>query len=53
MKYQVVFNSCGYESVDYETTSLEQAQEVKSELQAQAYMMGERDFSYYIKEVKD
>ena len=50
--YQVVFSQNGYEKVDYETSDHDQAQEVMRELQASMSMGGERNFSYYIKEVK-
>ena len=52
MKYQVIFCQGTYTCVDYETESYEQACEVKSELQAEMYASGERNFNYIIKEVK-
>ncbi len=52
IKYQVVFCSGGYSAIDYETYNYEQALEVRSELQAEMSLMGERDFFYIIKEVK-
>lgn len=52
MKYQVIFCQGSYTCVDYETTSYEQACEVKRELQAEMYAGGERNFDYIIKEVK-
>ena len=48
--YQVIFCQGSYSHVDYETTSYEQAEEVKRELEAEMYLGGERDFYYIIKE---
>lgn len=53
MKYQVIFCQGSYSAVDYETDNYDQALEVKSELQAEMYASGERDFYYIIKEVGD
>mgnify|MGYP000047790014 CR=1 FL=1 len=53
MKYQVIFCSGSYRHIDYETDNYEQACEVRSELQAEMYMCGERDFYYIIKKVKE
>lgn len=50
--YQVIFCQGNYSHVDYETTSYEQALEVKRELEAEMYAGGERNFDYIIKEVK-
>lgn len=52
MKYQVIFCQGNYSHIDYETTSYEQALEVKSELEAEMYICGERDFYYIIKELR-
>ena len=49
--YQVIFHSGDYKSVDYETSSYEQALEVMRELQSQMYICGERNFYYEIKEI--
>lgn len=52
MTYQVIATDLhGYESMQYETGDLDQALEVKHELEAESYMNGERDICYYIKEV--
>lgn len=50
--YQVVFVQGNYTCVDYETSSYEQACEVKMELQSQMYLCGERNFDYIIKKVR-
>lgn len=50
--YQVVFVQGNYSCVDYETSSYEQACEVKMELYAQMSMAGERNFDYIIKKVR-
>ncbi len=52
-KYQVIFHSGDYKCVDAEVPTYEQALECRSELQAQMYMCGERDFFYEIKKVED
>lgn len=48
--YQVIFCQGSYSHIDYETENEEQAYEVRSELQAEMYMSGERNFDYIIKE---
>ena len=53
MKYQIIFISGCYRSVDAEAYTYEQAQEIKHELEAQMYASGERDFCYIIEQVKD
>lgn len=50
--YQIIFVSGGYSSVDAEAETYDQALEIKSELQAEMYLCGERDFCYIIKKVK-
>ena len=50
--YQVVFSQNGYECVDYETEDYDTACEMKYHLTADMYACGERDFCYYVKEVK-
>ena len=52
MRYQVIFHQDGYSHVDYETDDYNQAQERRSELQAQMYEAGERNFYYEIKDTK-
>lgn len=51
--YKIIFCSGAYQYCDAEASTYEQALEIKSELQAQMYMCGERDFYYIIKEVKE
>lgn len=50
--YLIIFHSGNYKAVDGEAETYGQALEIRSELQAQMYMAGERDFFYEIKEVK-
>ena len=49
MVYQVVFCQGYFSCVDFETESLEQAEEVKMERCAAMAEGGERDFCYVIK----
>ena len=52
MRYQIIFISGGYRSIDAEADTYEQAQEIKHELQAQMYASGERDFYYIIEPIR-
>ena len=49
MIYQVVFKQGNWEQVDFETEDYDQACEVQRELYAEMSLMGERDFTYYIR----
>lgn len=53
MKYQIIFISGGYRSIDAEADTYEQAQEIKHELEAQMYASGERDFCYIIEPINE
>lgn len=49
-QYEIIFHSGNYKCVDGIALSYEQALEIRSELEAQMRMCGERDFYYEIKE---
>ena len=50
MTYEVVFHDySGYECVDAETESIDQAHELVSELTMSMSFAGERNFCYYIR----
>lgn len=53
MKYEIIFHSGNYKCVDGIAYSYDQACEMKTELTAQMYNIGERDFYYEIKKVED
>lgn len=52
-KYLIVFHSGSYKTVDGEANTHDQALEVRSELEAQMWNSGERDFYYSIEEVEE
>lgn len=52
-KYQVIFQQGNYSNVDAECDDYESALERYSELQAEMYIAGERNFCYIIKKVTE
>ena len=53
MKYEIIFHSGNYKCVDGIAYSHYQACKMKTKLTVQMYNIGERDFYYEIKKVKE